>query len=484
MLRKRPGPARSQELIFLDTDDDLGTVRAKLESSPAEEVFLVVPRGAGTLRTPLEYRILARMAHELSTDVTIVSTEGTRRQLARQEGLRTRRGYGSVRHLAEAAGAPRPGPLAVLDSLPLPSFSALFVLIVILVLGLVGLLVAAPVMRVTLTPVSQSFQRDVELVVDPSERTPDPATGVLPGEPLQHRFEVSGSVPATGQKDVGRDPARGEIVFSNGSPNAVVLPARSTVVARNSVRFLLDGEVRVGAYSYGIARVGVTAQERGSIGNIGANQIASVDPPIDRLTVANPRPFTGGTDRPAKAVTAADHARLREQLLQRAREQALAEFAARGGEASSIPAVSVDVKVESESFKPAIEAEGDQLSGSMTVSASAVGWKNQSLNELVQTMLVARFGPDFELPIEQLRLTPPEVLENQDGLMRLRIKADAMVVHKVDPGPVAEQLRWKSGSEARSLLASVPGVSGARVDLSPPWAPRALRVEVDVAAPK
>ena len=83
--------ARSQELIFLDPDDDLGTVRAKLESSPAEDVFLVVPRRAATLRTPLEYRILARLADELSTDVTVVSADAGRRQLAHQEGLRTRR---------------------------------------------------------------------------------------------------------------------------------------------------------------------------------------------------------------------------------------------------------------------------------------------------------------------------------------------------------------------------------------------------------
>src|SRR5215212_108206 len=107
MVAKGQIPSRSQELIFLDIDDDLGTIRAKLESSPAEEIFLVVPRRAATLRTPLEYRILARMAHELSTDVTIVAADAGRRLLARQEGLRTRRGYSGVRHLAEAAGAPR-----------------------------------------------------------------------------------------------------------------------------------------------------------------------------------------------------------------------------------------------------------------------------------------------------------------------------------------------------------------------------------------
>ena len=31
---------RSQELVFLDADDDLGTIRSKLESSSAEEIYL------------------------------------------------------------------------------------------------------------------------------------------------------------------------------------------------------------------------------------------------------------------------------------------------------------------------------------------------------------------------------------------------------------------------------------------------------------
>ena len=38
-MRRGTGLSRSQELIFLDPDDDLGTIRAKLESSPADEVF-------------------------------------------------------------------------------------------------------------------------------------------------------------------------------------------------------------------------------------------------------------------------------------------------------------------------------------------------------------------------------------------------------------------------------------------------------------
>ena len=480
-------PARSQELIFLDPDDDLGTVRAKLESSPADDVFLVVPRRAATLRTPLEYRILARLAHELSTDVTVVSADAGRRQLAHQEGLRTRRGYTGVRHLAEAAGAPddRDRLPQLPEWVPLPSVTSLVVLAVLVALGAVLVFGALPVMQVTITPASEAFQRELELTVDPAVRTADPATGVLPGETLQDRFDLAGSVPATGQKAVGSEQARGEVVFSNGSGNAVTLPARTVLVARNGARFLTDAELRVNPYSFGTARVGVTAEQRGIAGNLDVNQMATTDPPLQGLTVTNQRPIAGGADRQAPAVAEGDRAKLKEQLTLRAREQAVAQFGARGGAAKSMPTTMLQVKLESETYTPSVDTESDQLSGTMTVSASIVGWDNQGLNSLVQKMLLDHYGPRYDLPMNQLRLLPPEVLNAQNGRMRVRVKADAMVVYNVDTDPVVSGLRGKTADEARAFLGSQPGLGGApRIEISPSWAPRAYRIEVAVAAPK
>jgi hypothetical protein len=485
MLRKRQRPRLSQELIFLDPDDDLGTIRAKLESSPAEEIYLVVPQRASTLRTPLEYRILARMAHELSTDVTVVSTDSGRRYLARQEGLRVRRGYGGVRHLAEAAGAPRSWIPSVPDWVPLPSLTAVLVLALLAALLAGFVLVALPVLQVSVTPVSENIQRELELTVDPGQRSADPERAVLPGETMQYRFEVAGSLPTTGQRNVGRDPARGEVVFTNNTPNPVVLPSRSVIVARNGARFLSDSEVRVNAFSFGLTRVSVTAEQRGTAGNIEANQVVTLDPPIERFMVANPRPMTGGTDRQAKAVAAADQAKLKELLLQRAREQALAEFASRGGQGKSIPQEALQLRVENESYQPAVEAEADQLAGNMNVAATAVGWENQAFNSLVQAVLLSRFGPQYDLPLSQLRMPPPEVVEARNQRLRLKVRADAVVVHGVNPDPIESELRGKSPNEATSILRRLPGLAGSpRVEISPSWAPRAYRVEVSIASPK
>ena len=262
-LRTRK-PSRSQELIFLDADDDLGTVRAKLESSPAEEVFLVIPRRAATLRTPLEYRILARIAHELSTDVTIVSSDAGRRQLARSEGMRTRRGYGSVRHLAEAAGAPRRWHVGIPDWLPMPSLAAILVLGLVAALVAGFLLLALPVMRVTVSPATESVQRDVEVTVDRDQRTMDVAKGVLPRGLLRPRSTRSRRLGADERpEDVWQrsGPRRGPgAKWQSNRPGAPA--AERYVVARSGARFLTDTEVRANPFTY-TTRVNVTAERRG-----------------------------------------------------------------------------------------------------------------------------------------------------------------------------------------------------------------------------
>jgi hypothetical protein len=195
--------------------------------------------------------------------------------------------------------------------------------------------------------------------------------------------------------------------------------------------------------------------------------------------------MTGGTDRPARAVAAADQVKLKEALLERASEQAIAEFASRGGSGKSIPREALQLRIENESYQPAVEAEADQLAGTLNVAATALAWENQAFNNLVQAMLLTRFGQQYDLPLDQLRMPPPEVLEARNQRLRLRVKADAVVVHNLSPAPIENELRGKSPSEASSILRRLPGLAGSpRVEISPSWAPRAYRVEVAIGSPK
>src|SRR5215210_3143213 len=173
MFRRAKVVPRSQELVFLDADDDLGTIRSKLESSSAEEIYLVIPRRSSVLRTPLEFRIMARIANEMSSETVLVTEDPARRRLANQEGFRTRRGLRTLRHLMIGPDQ-RPPRLVIPDWVPLPNVLSFLSFATVLLVAGGAVLVAYPLMRVTLVPQTHSMTRSVDITVDPDGKVADP----------------------------------------------------------------------------------------------------------------------------------------------------------------------------------------------------------------------------------------------------------------------------------------------------------------------
>jgi hypothetical protein len=475
-----------EEVIYLDPDDDLGTVRAKLESTTADGVYLVIPRRASILRTPLEFRILARLAHDLSSETIIVSSDGGRRALARQEGLKTRRSIRSLRHLSKPPGSRSWGLPGLPDWFPLPSVTGLLLATFVVGIAAVLLFGVLPVMKVTVNAQTITQQRDVEITVDPNVKQVDVGRQTMPGEVLQQRVEVVGSAAATGTRRGGRDRARGEVVFVSQHREPVTLNRGTVIVANNGAKFQTDLDVQIPAFSNGLAKVGVTAMTPGTIGNVDARQLTRIETAgIQNITVRNDKPTAGGTDRDLKAVTSEDISKLREQLTERARQQALAELFARAGSERSLVQQSVRLRPEGESFDPGVDAEAETVNGKLAMVATAVVFSNAEFNGLVQKAFLASAGTGFDLPISQLGVGTPQVLGVDDQKVRIKTASEATMIRQLNPEEIAEQLRWKSATEARALLGRIDGLAGApRIELSPSWAPRAYRVEVAVAAPQ
>src|ERR1700737_4594841 len=142
-FRRAQSAPRSQELVFLDADDDLGTIRSKLEASSSEEIFLVIPRRSSVMRTPLEFRILARVANEMSSETILVTGDPSRRRLSNQEGFRTRRGLRTLKHLMLGPDQ-RPPRFVLPDWFPLPTFVSFLSFVGVLGVAALGVLVAYP----------------------------------------------------------------------------------------------------------------------------------------------------------------------------------------------------------------------------------------------------------------------------------------------------------------------------------------------------
>lgn len=480
-FRRQRSIPRTQELVFLDTDDDLSTIRSKLEASAADEIFLVIPRRSAVLRTPLEFRILARLANELSSETVLVTEDGGRRRLAQQEGFRTRRSLRTLKHLMLAPGERAP-QFVVPDWFPLPTFGGLLGLLIAAIALAAVALVGLPQMTVTLQPQSIPINRTVDVVVDPGLKTPDPSSGGLPGAPLSDTEQVFDGIPVP-TTTVPGDKATGNVMLTNSGVTPIQIPQGTIVQVPSGPQFLTNSPVTLAPSTP--ATVAVTAASGGASGNVGVGAVTQMGGTgFTNVTVMNLQPTANGTDTTAGIVTTQVRQQLHDLLLQEGRDKALSALRSQAGAGATLPDESLQANVDSEQYSPDVGAQATELTGHMTVTMTGTAFDNAGFNNLVAAMLVQSAGAGFQLSGDP-KLQLPAVTGTKGQTVLLQVQGSAVAVRQIDASQVGSALRGKTPAAARSYLAGVTGLAHpADVTVSPVWAPVAFRVNVDVQEAK
>jgi hypothetical protein len=483
MFFRRPQVApRSQELVFLDADDDLGTIRSKLEASSAEEIYLVIPRRSSVLRTPLEFRILARIANELSSETILVTNDPSRRRLANQEGFRTRRGLRTLEHLMLGPDQ-SPPRVVVPDWVPLPSAMSFFSLLGLLIVAGLAVFGFYPQMHITLVPQTRTVSQMVDVTVDPDAKAADPSSATLPASLLSVPVDVSGSVQIPSDRTIGSDKAHGEALVTSQRQTASSLPKGSIVRVSGGPQFSTDQALNLPPRVP--VRVGITAVDAGTGGNVGAGTITSFDGSgFDQLQVTNQRPTTGGTDRQAKVISEDDRKALDEQLRKSARDKGLAQLQQKAGPDQTLPESSLSVDPGKVTFDQDVGAENDQLTGRLMTTVSGTAFQNLAYNDLVGKVLQQKSGSDWDLGAP-VKIETPGVLKTDGHKVILRSNASGLLQSSVDADTVKRALTGSSVQDARAYLTRLSGLAEApSVVMTPTWAPRAFRIDVNVQGPK
>ncbi len=225
------GP-QHETVIEVDRDDDLTSIRSKLEGTRLPRVVLVLPANIKTLRDGLEFRVLRRLQRELGLDMIIVSDDVTRRGFAQENGFRhvysSLRGYYGSRiptpdrsenlsftdpeEFTPAVGVGRWGLLmgAMLAT----------ILVAMAYLGI-------PVAHVTVFPETQAMNRDVEVLVEIAGPRIDTTAQRLSGHVVQTKVQVNSTINI---KDVVPAAAIAQSTGSGFQPTAqVTLPVRDAL---------------------------------------------------------------------------------------------------------------------------------------------------------------------------------------------------------------------------------------------------------------
>ncbi|MCL4531748.1 MAG: hypothetical protein M1582_00910 [Actinobacteria bacterium] len=203
------GP-QHETVIEVDRDDDLTSIRSKLESTRLPRVVLVLPSNIKSLRDGLEFRVLRRLQRELGLDLIIVSDDLTRRGFAQENGFRhvysSMRGYYSSRIPTpdRSENISFTDPEEFTPALGISRWGLLMGAMLATILVTMAYL-AIPVARVTVYPETQAMNRDVEVLVEIGGPRFDTTAQRISGQLVQTRVQVNASINV---KDVAPPPAQ------------------------------------------------------------------------------------------------------------------------------------------------------------------------------------------------------------------------------------------------------------------------------------
>jgi hypothetical protein len=227
------GP-QHETIIEVDPDDDLTSVRSKLESSRLPRAVIVIPPNSKTLRDGIEFRVLRRLQRELGLDMVIVSTDMNRRGLAHENGFHhvfnTLKGYYRSKDsgVTSIDGTPFTNPEEFSPSIGIGRWGVVIAGILSAVLAIAGYL-AIPVASVTVYPESQSLTRDVQVLVETGGPNIDLTAQRLSGRVLQQQVQVQGSINVA---DVPAPPAAPDGSQAPQQPATITLQVRDALHAK------------------------------------------------------------------------------------------------------------------------------------------------------------------------------------------------------------------------------------------------------------
>lgn len=487
-----------QQVLYLETEDDLPAIRELLEGAQAKRVLLVVPKGSRLFREPLNLRILRRYANDLALDVALITRDSRTKQLAKEEGIaalssitrgqrgrwrsRSPRRSSAQRAAVERVNGLRSGrgDVGYGDTVIVWAGRImgvlLFLFLLVLVVGMAALLI--PEAEVTVVPYREVVEANLQLTADPEEEKPSLTSLTIPARIIETEVEQTGEIATVSKRDAPDAPAIGTITFINQStdplqilPGAIVRTSTGT-----TVRFQTVSTATLEAFVGARSDAQIEALQPGPVGNVGRATITEVETSglRGKVRVINEQPTQGGGVRQVGVVTRADMDRLKAQLYQQLQQRAYVELQNQLGEQEFLPPESMTTEIMSEVYDQFLDAEADVLHLQMRILATGTAVDRANANLLAYDVLKERIPVAYELQSEEITFSLDEENVLMDGRrVILDVTASAPLIVNVDRGEVRSAVSGLDADEAEQVLAETfPLDAPPVVVVKPDWIER------------
>ncbi|MGQ9627443.1 MAG: baseplate J/gp47 family protein [Anaerolineae bacterium] len=493
-------------IIELDLDEDVASIRERLEWVEDKQVLLVIPPGCKVLANTVNLKLLKRHAANLALQVVLVTGDRVTRELASELGfplfssLEKARGKlwerqvreeklpKRVRRL-ESSGGQRQVVLLHGERPKLAQQIIAFFLVGILLLMLVaGGLFFLPGAQVTLRPTIELISETVQIQADPELEKIDYEGARIPARKVQVELEGTSQIPTATKKDAADARATGTVVFVNQLEQPVTIPL-GTIVSTSAgtvIRFATVEEVTLDPK--GPAEVNIIAIDPGPSGNVQRHLINTVEGPLAlAVKVINDKPTGGGNVRQVGVVTQADKDRLKASLLQELQQRGYARLLENLKEQEFIPPESLEIIPLDEVYDKFVGDEADALSLKMHIVARGTAIGGYDANALVLRLLESRVKEGYRLIPEGLEFHPGEVLNVQDRKVTFMMRSSGFIAARIDPSHVISIIRGRPISLAEETLSQrLPLRQRPVIEVSPnwfgrvPWLPFRISINVEI----
>jgi len=460
------------QVIKLDLHDDVVSVRDKMSWAKTERILLVFPPRARILARTLDLRLLQRHAATLGAQLAIVSGSDELRRTAEKLSLPAFEKAASARHQVwERKKIParlrrplRPDlrrmrreafpPEARWRSLYGFRFS-FFTLAVLAIIAILSLFI--PSATIQLSPETRRQSLTFTVSASPNVTNVNLA-GSLPARLTSVVVEHNKTIRATGSVTIPDAQAQGLVRFTNLTTGLAGIPSGTVVSTRTipPVRYITTVDAIVVAGLRRTVDVPVKAVEAGSNGNLPADTLVAFEK-VDlgtSLSVTNPNPTTGGSDRTAVIQTTADrslvHDALSGELLEKCKngvQQTLIP-----GDVT-LPDTLVVSQIISETYFPAKGQSGEALSLTMRLQCQVQYASLADVNTLAEMSLDANLPKGFAPASDGLAMLSASIpLTDSDGISRWDEEVGRSLRAQLDPLTAVQLSLGRKPADAILLL--------------------------------
>jgi len=529
-------------IYYLDVDDEITSAASRIRDSSDTRIALVIQGGSRVATSRINFRLLAREAHNRGRRLAIVAADASVRSLAQTAGLPVYAAVGDYQRAeaARPAGSQPGGTDAISDALDQLAATIDvtgagagtaaaarsraggsgkagtrssanghgFGLSRVLAVGLAATLIVAgfgaylfwPSATVVLTLREEPVgPMTITVKVDPAAQTTSDVAATVPGVAKAFPLNVSGTFDATGQ-NVVETAATGTVTFRN-SNNYLSVPvlAGTRVSTAGGVAFTTTSTVTVPKAALlgttitpGTAEVAIAAVDKGLSGNVDAGAIVRV--PSDLASalvggnpVTNKKATSGGTHTVTPFVQQADIDSAEASLA----SELDASFRSNMTEPASISAglelFPSSGHLDAAAFSPDPATLLNQAVASFDLSATSTGTATVADLATVRSLAERRIragvaeGHSLVEGSVSVALGSPSAL---GSVVSVPVMANAFQAPTVDVDQLRAAIKGKSVADAKTYLSKY---GDAQISISPFWASTVsgfdFRIDLQVLAP-